>query len=43
MAWVPRPSAALLFAASSIVPEFRVSAEAATLTPSLSVSPATTV
>ena len=42
-AWVPRSSAAGLFAASRIVPEFRVSAEAATETPFASVSPETTV
>ena len=42
-AWVPRPSIAALPLVSAIVPEFRVSAVAATLTPLLSVSAATTV
>ena len=42
-AWVPRPSAASLFAPSSIVPLFRVSAEAPTETPFASVSPEATV
>ena len=41
-AWVPRASVALLPPASAIVPPFRVSAEAPTLTPSASVSAATT-
>ena len=39
---VPKPSAALLPAASRIVPEFSMSAEAATLTPSASASAETT-
>ena len=42
-AWVPRPSVALLFAASRIVPPFRVSAEAPTETPFASASAETTV
>ena len=37
-AWVPRPSAALLPAASRMVPPFRASAAAATLMPSGSAS-----
>ena len=42
-AWVPRPSAASLDAASLIVPLFSPSAEAATAIPFASVSAATTV
>ena len=43
IAWVPRPSAALLPAASAIVPPFSVSAEVPMLIPSASASAATTV
>ena len=42
-ACVPRPSEAALFAASAIVPLFRVSASAATEIPFGSVSPEATV
>ena len=43
IACVPRPSAAVLPARSSIVPPFSASAEAPTLTPFASVSAETTV
>ena len=43
MACVPRPSIALLLAASAIVPPFRASASAAMLIPFESVSPEATV
>ena len=43
IAWLPRSSVASLLAASRIVPPFSVSAAAPTLTPSVSVSPFTTV
>ena len=42
IAWVPRPSAALLPAASAIVPPFSPSAEAPTATPFASWSALTT-
>ena len=42
IAWVPKPRAALLPAASRIVPPFSVSAEAPTEIPFASVSPAAT-
>ena len=43
MTWAARPSVASLFAASSMSPEFRASAEAPTLIPFASTSAVTTV